>query len=239
MEEKYQEIDLMELIQVLLKKWWLLAGLFVIGVIIANYYSSNFTVPVYQAEATVFMGKEPVDDEEEGEAYNKITISMFQVTSQLVNDYEQMLKTRQVAEPIIKKINLNMSVEAFTNSLYITPVVESRFAKVGFVHPDAQVSAEVANELSKQLSVVAKEIVGFDNISVKDKAITPVSPIGPRRLMNAAIAGFVGLIIGFLIIIVQLLMNDTIKKEEDIERLFGLPVLAVIPKSKREDKENA
>lgn len=231
MEEKYQEIDLIELMKAIFKKWWLLVGLFIIGVMIANYYSSHFVVPVYQAQATVFMGKEPTEEEVKGIG---ISVAAFQLTNQLVNDYEQMLRTRQIAEPIIKKMNLNMSVGTFTNNLFISPVQESRFAYVGFVHPDPQVAANVANELSKQLSVVAKQIVGFDNISIIDQAVVPSYPIGQSTMMNAAVAGFVGLIIGFLIIILLLLMNNKIQKEEDIEKLIGLPVLGVIPKLKGE-----
>ena len=234
MEEKYQEIDLMELMKAVLKKWWLLAGLFIIGVMSANYYSTNFTIPYYQAEATVFMGKEPSDEESKA-----ISVATFQLTGQLVNDYEQMLKTRQVAETVIKKMNLDMSVGAFTSSLYITPVAESRFAMVGFTHYDPQIAADVANELSKQLSVVAQQIVGYDNISIIDQAVVPTYPIGQGTLMNAAIAGLIGLIIGFLIIIVQILMNNTVKKEEEIEKLFELPVLAAIPMLKGEVKEHA
>lgn len=234
MADRKREIDLIEFIQFVIRRWWLLAGLCIISILIAHFYSTNVVMPVYQAEATVFMGKEPVTEDGEKEELNKITISMFQVTSQLVNDYEQMLKTRQIADDVIKKMNLNMPVGAFSNSLYIEPVAESRFAKVGFIHNNPQIAADVANELSKQLSVVAEEIVGFDNISIIDNAIEPMNPIGPRTLMNMAVAGFIGLISGFLIIIIQLLINNKIKKQEDIEKFVGLPILAVIPKLKGE-----
>ena len=39
-----------------------------------------------------------------------------------------------------------------------------------------------------------------------------------------------GIVLGFVIIFVTMLFDTTVKNQEDIERMLGVPVLAVIPK---------
>ena len=67
------------------------------------------------------------------------------------------------------------------------------------------------------------------NIRVVDSADTPVKPAKPKLALNLAIAALVALILGVCAAFVQERLDDTIKGADDVERLFGLPALALIP----------
>lgn len=54
------------------------------------------------------------------------------------------------------------------------------------------------------------------------------SPIKPRPLINVAIAIVVGLMAGVVLAFLLEYFNNTIKNEQDIEKLLGLPILGVI-----------
>ena len=68
-----------------------------------------------------------------------------------------------------------------------------------------------------------------NNISVVDYALAPDSPIGPNRTRTVVMAFFLslGLGVGFALFLEYL--DDTVHSTDEVERLFHLPALAVIP----------
>jgi len=67
------------------------------------------------------------------------------------------------------------------------------------------------------------------NIRIVDSAEPPAKPVKPKTLLNLAVALFLGLGLGICAALFQERMDDTLKGDDDVERLFGLSSLALIP----------
>src|SRR5882672_4453039 len=67
------------------------------------------------------------------------------------------------------------------------------------------------------------------NIRLVDSAQPPVKPVKPKTLLNLAVGMFLGLGLGICAALFQERVDDTLKGDDDVERLFGLPSLALIP----------
>ena len=67
------------------------------------------------------------------------------------------------------------------------------------------------------------------NIRIVDSAEPPAKPAKPRKVLNLAVAAFLGLALGVFVALFQERLDDTLKGDDDVERLFGLPSLALIP----------
>ena len=79
--------------------------------------------------------------------------------------------------------------------------------------------------------------MNVDNVSILSKADfegTP-SPVNPNPVLNMAIAFVVGLMVGVGLAFLLEYLDNTIKTEEDIEKVLGVPVLGTI--AVIEDKE--
>lgn len=59
--------------------------------------------------------------------------------------------------------------------------------------------------------------------------LTPTSPVRPRKLLNMAVAGMLGAMIGLFATFVLERFDNTVKTPEDVERLIGVPVLGDVP----------
>jgi capsular exopolysaccharide synthesis family protein len=70
------------------------------------------------------------------------------------------------------------------------------------------------------------------NIHVVDSAQVPTVPIRPRIVYNIAVSLLVGLVLGVTLAFVMESMDSSIKSPEDVERVVGLPSLAVIPRAR-------
>ncbi|PYT52331.1 MAG: hypothetical protein DMG43_12090 [Acidobacteria bacterium] len=67
------------------------------------------------------------------------------------------------------------------------------------------------------------------NIRIVDSAEPPARPVKPRIALNLMVAAFLGLGLGVCAAFFQERMDNTLKGDDDVERLFGLPSLALIP----------
>lgn len=80
---------------------------------------------------------------------------------------------------------------------------------------------------SKENDVVLAGML--NNIRVVDYAISPEEAVGPKRLLNVALAFVLALAfsIGFALFLEYL--DDTVRSTDDVEKMLRLPALAVIP----------
>src|SRR6266581_4140301 len=67
------------------------------------------------------------------------------------------------------------------------------------------------------------------NIRIVDSAEPPARPVKPRIPLNLAVAALLGLGLGISTAFLQERLDDTLKGADDVERLFGLSALALIP----------
>ncbi|WP_292056843.1 GumC family protein [Brevundimonas sp. UBA5936] len=71
--------------------------------------------------------------------------------------------------------------------------------------------------------------VGTNNVSVVDSADLPVNPVAPRPLINLALAGLLGLLLGAAIIFVLEFLDESLRVPADIEAKLNLPLLGSVP----------
>ena len=67
------------------------------------------------------------------------------------------------------------------------------------------------------------------NIHMVDPALVPTYPTRPRKARNILLAFLVGLVGGVGLALLREYMDNTVKSPDDVERLAGLPSLAVVP----------
>ncbi|NMB33594.1 MAG: polysaccharide biosynthesis tyrosine autokinase [Clostridium sp.] len=219
MEKNFEEIDVLELAYLLLKKWYLMAICFILAVTSAFAVTKYYLRPVYKAESTLFLGKEK----------DQVTLSItdIQLNNQLVGDYRQILKSRRVAEIINEK--LGVEIREFRGKVGVTTVKDSRIFSISYENTDPILAADVVNELAAVIQEMASDIIEVKNIKVIDTAVVPINPISPSVKKNVGLAGLLGLILGAGLIFLFEFIDHTFKKAEEVEKQLGFNVIGTIP----------
>lgn len=84
--------------------------------------------------------------------------------------------------------------------------------------------------LEKYQEARINEVMELGDIRIIDKALAPDAPIKPKKKLNLAIGGVLGVMLGVMLVFFMEYLDNTIKTADDIERHLGLPVLGLIPK---------
>lgn len=229
---KYAEIDIRELFSLLFRKCWIILICIFISVGITGYYSYTRLTDYYKATATVYLGKEGLG--------SSIDLGMISLNNYLMSDYFNLIKSRLVAEEVIKRMDVDVPPEIIQNGItaYMPDdqKILSRMFQVSYQSTNPEFATDVVNYTCEVILEKAANIFGVKNAQIIDNALVPEYPVGPNRKKIVIIAAGVGFILGILIIFIMEFMNYKFKKPEDVEKLLGLTVLGIIPEFKGEKR---
>jgi capsular polysaccharide biosynthesis protein len=78
------------------------------------------------------------------------------------------------------------------------------------------------------------EVMVTDKPNTVDDAVVPKSPVSPNTKKNTAVAGLCGMVLVMAILLLNYLLDDRIKTEEDVQKYLELTTLASIPIAKED-----
>lgn len=214
------EIDLLEILLELKKRvlWILLAV--VIGGSVFGLYSKLILVPKYSSTAMMYvLSKETT----------LTSLADLQIGSQLTQDYKVMITSRPVLEKVITDLNLEYSYEEFKEELVIENPKDTRILQLSIEEADPNLAADIVNTVAKRSSEYIGEIMEMIPPKIVEKGIAAELPVTPNISKNAVIGALLGAVLVCAAVTLQVVMNDTIKTEEDIEKYLKISTLAEVP----------
>lgn len=219
-----ETIDLKNILQMILKRWWIIVTSVLICTIATAVISFFFMDPVYQSNTTLYIGKK-VDDQKTDLAYNDLLLG-----TQLVKDYRELVKSRLVANQVLKDLKLDdITIEAFSKKLSVDLKNDTRVIQISATDTDPIMAKTISNKVADVFMEKVVDIMQVENVKVIDTAEVPKSPIKPNKKMNVAIAFVLGLMLGFGIVFLIEYLDNTVKTPEDIKKYLDLPVIGTIP----------
>jgi capsular polysaccharide biosynthesis protein len=150
----------------------------------------------------------------------------------MINTYSVIIKSPAILEKVITELELDQSVEQLSDKITIISQENSQVFSLTVQDRDPSQAVKIANTVSATFQKEIKDIMNVDNVSLLAKAEIKENPtpVKPNPLLNMAIAVVVGLIAGVGLAFLLEYMDNTIKDEDDIEKLLELPILGSIQK---------
>lgn len=218
-----ETISLKELLETLKKRLLLIVSITVIAAIISGVVSYFFLTPIYQASTQILVNQKKNDQ-------SLYQTNQVQTNLQLINTYNVIITSPAILDIVSKELDLNMTAAQLKEKITVGSEKDSQVVNLSVQDPDAKVAAQIANKTAAVFKKEISNIMNVDNVSILAKADVGEnpSPIKPQPLLNVAIAIVVGLMAGVGIAFLLEYFNNTIKNEQDIEKILGLPILGVI-----------
>lgn len=195
---------------------------------LASALVSYFVIkPVYKANISVIIGKGNVSSSTTAnttENYNDLLLYQNSVKT-----YAILATSRKVADDVISKLSLDMQTQELISMISATPNANTEFLTLTVKARDKELAVKIANQLAQSLKEVSKTIKNQDAINLVDDAQMPTQPDSPKPLLNMAIAFFLGLMVSTGIVFLIEYLDNTIKSQDELEKLLGLPTIGLIP----------
>ena len=221
-QEKF-EIDVFQLVKVLWKRKFLIALVALVAGVTAFAYSSFVIKPQYASTTRIYVVNRNQADKP------GLTNQDMQAGSYLVKDYREIILSQDVLEKVVADQNLTIDAKTLGRKVSVTVPADTRIVSITVRDGKPEEASRIANALR---DVAAQKIISVTRVSdvttleEARPATFPSSPNIRRNTMMATIAG-----VGIVIVIVLLveLLDDRVKRPEDIEEVMHLSLLGVIP----------
>ena len=157
------------------------------------------------------------------------SLADLQIGSQLTKDYSVMITSRPVLEQVIKNQGLNMTYGQLKARIRISNPADTRILNMTVSDTDPVRAKAIADEVANASSDYIGDIMEM----VPPKIIEQEWCRHPRHLpalrKNAALGGLACVAAACGVITLKVIMNDTIRSEEDVGKYLGMSVLASVP----------
>lgn len=224
LQDNVTEIDLLDLLGFYLSKLPLLIAAVVVGALIAGLYT-HFMVPnKYTASSRMYMVSASSD--------SVVNLSDLNLGSSLSNDYVELMKSRPVIEDVIGKLELDYSYEALSSMISLDVVSGTRIVRISVTSTDPQEAMTIANQMARSSQVQLPKVMEAPSPSIAEPAVLPTHRSSPSLVKNVVMGALLLLVVVLGVLTVIYLMDDTIKSSEDVEKVFGIMPLSVIPEGK-------
>ncbi|MFD9365224.1 YveK family protein [Priestia megaterium] len=225
-----ETIDLRQLFGTLKKRFWLIALITIIAATISGVVSFFVLTPVYEARTQILVNQA----KSEQQFYNS---SELQTNVQLIQTYNDIIKSPAILGEVTKQLNLDLTPKQLSNQIQVTNSQDSQVAHIVVQDTNARLAVKIANTTAAVFKKEVPKIMSIDNVSILAKAQLDeaLSPIKPQPFLNIAIAIVVGLMAGVGLAFLLEYLDNTIKNEQDVERILQLPVIGVVSVIKEEE----
>lgn len=218
-------MELKDYLKVLLKRKWIIISVTLVATILSAVVTLFVIDKTYKADISVIIGQDPQLRAENP----KQSVNDIMMYKQMVKTYSEFSKSRKVLDDVIYKLNLNMNANTLLTKISVSPKADTEFLTISVKDKDPEMAKRIANQIAFSLKEVSNDVKKMDNVQILDEAQFPKNPSSPNTKMNIAIAFVLGLMISIGIVFLIDFLDDTVKTDEDIEALLGIPVLGTIP----------
>lgn len=226
-ENQAVEIDVFAMLKTLWKRKFSIVLVALVFAIAAFGYSAFLAKKEYQSTSRIYVVSRQNQDN------NALTNSDLQAGSYLVKDYREIILSQNVLSQAIEELKLDMTPAELSKKISVSVPTDTRILSITAKDGNPKEAARIANCLR---NVAAEKIISVTKVSdvtTLDEAEVPQSPSSPNIRRNVLLGFIAGAGLMVVLMVVVEVLDDRVKRPEDIEELMGLTLLGIVPDIKK------
>ena len=226
-EKQAVEIDVFAMLKILWKRKFSIVLVALVFAIAAFGYSAFLAKKEYQSTSRIYVVSR------QNQENNALTNSDLQAGSYLVKDYREIILSQNVLTQAIEELKLDMTPAELSKKISVSVPTDTRILSITAKDGNPKEAARIANGLR---NVAAEKIISVTKVSdvtTLDEAEVPQSPSSPNIRRNVLLGFIAGAGLMVVLMVVVEVLDDRVKRPEDIEELMGLTLLGVVPDIKK------
>ena len=219
---KRVEIDVLALLQKLwTKKVFILFTAFYVAVFafLGTYF---FIQPTYTSSTRIYV----VNQADDGK---NLSAQDLQAGTFLTKDYKEIITSNDVLSEVIKDEKLNMTEADLAKMISVNIPTDTRLISISVNAKTGQDAQSLANKVRDVAAEKIKKVTKVEDVTTLEDAKLPDSPSSPNIKRNVALGAVLGGFLAIVGVLVREILDDRIRRPEDIEDALGLTLLVIVP----------
>lgn len=218
------EIDVLYLLKTIWRKKFFILLTAVFGAGLAFVYSSFLVTPQYDATTRIYVVNQST------EAGRGLTNQDLQAGTYLVKDYKEIILSQDVLSQTASALGLAGGLK---DKISVSIPVDTRIVSISVRDADANEAAQIANTLRTFASQKIIDVTKVSDVTTLEEAVPADAPSTPNTKRNLLLGILAGGMLATVSVLLMEVLDDRVKRPQDIEEVLGMPLLGVVPDSKK------
>ena len=224
MKEKDKiEIDVIQMLKALWKRKLVIVIVAIVTGMIAFAYSSFVIKPEFTSTTRIYVVNRNQGDKP------GLTNQDLQAGTYLVKDYREIILSQDVLEKVVTDLGLTINAKALAKKVQVTVPADTRIVSILVSDHKPDEASRIANALREVAAQKIISVTRVSDVTTLEEARPATSPSSPNIRRNTLMGTLVGAGVVIILVLLFELLDDRIKRPEDIEEVMQLSLLGVIP----------
>ena len=222
-EQEKIEIDVLQLVKVLWKRKWIIVLAALVAGVVSFAYSSFVFKPQYTSTTRIYVVNRNQADKP------GLSNQDLQAGAYLVKDYREIILSQDVLEKVVTDQKLTIDAKTLGKKVSVNVPTDTRIVSISVRDVNPEEASRIANALREVAAQKIISITRVSDVTTLDEARPATSPSSPNIRRNTMMSVIV--VTGLVVLVVLLveLLDDRVKRPEDIEEVMQLSLLGVVP----------
>lgn len=229
-QEQEVVIDLKGLGYALIKKWWLIMAVAIVGSVIGYISVDQAVKTSYSGNITMYVTANPGEE-------RKLGVSDITAADKLIPNYIELIKNSQVLSGISKETGEAYSTQIINNMLNVSKINETGIFMVKITGSNEEAVDIISHAAAKAVPAGLMSILPVGNIRVIDDIEFTNNIYSNDPARNTLIGCLGGGALVCLVVLLSELLKNPVRNEKDLERDLGIISLGSVPKYKVSNKK--
>ena len=220
------EIDILYLLKKLWQKKVLIFFSALLFGLVALVFSAFVVKPTYTSSTRIYVANQTAGT-------NNLTAQDLQAGSYLVNDYKEIIISDSVLSDVINREGLTMAEGDLRGMIRVSIPNDTRIITISVNSKDPQDAQQLANSVREIAAEKIKVVTKVEDVTTIEEAKVPTSPSSPNIKRNVMLGALVGGFIAVAFVLLLEVLDDRVRRPEDVEEVLGLVLIGVVPDTEK------
>ena len=218
------EIDVLSLLRTIWRKKFLILLTAILTTGLAFAYSAFLATPQYDSTTRLYVVNQS------GDNGAVITNQDLQAGSFLVKDYKEIILSQDVLKNVTTTLGITDDIE---EKITVDIPVDTRILSITVRDSDPNQAATIANTLRDEAAKKIIEVTKVSDVTTLEAALPAENPSTPQTKRNLVLGFVAGAFLATALVLVLEVLDDRVKRPQDIEEGLGMTLLGVVPHAEK------
>ncbi|MDG4498759.1 Wzz/FepE/Etk N-terminal domain-containing protein [Streptococcus suis] len=218
------EIDVLSLLRTIWRKKFLILLTAILTTGLAFAYSAFLVTPQYDSTTRLYVVNQSSDN---GAG---ITNQDLQAGSFLVKDYKEIILSQDVLKNVTTTLGITDDIK---EKITVNIPVDTRILSISVRDSDPNQAATIANTLRDEAAKKIIEVTKVSDVTTLEAALPAENPSTPQTKRNLVLGFVAGAFLATALVLVLEVLDDRVKRPQDIEEGLGMTLLGVVPHAEK------
>lgn len=218
------EIDVLSLLRTIWRKKFLILLTAILTTGLAFAYSAFLVTPQYDSTTRLYVVNQSSDN---GAG---ITNQDLQAGSFLVKDYKEIILSQDVLKNVTTTLGITDDIK---EKITVNIPVDTRILSITVRDSDPNQAATIANTLRDEAAKKIIEVTKVSDVTTLEAALPAEKPSTPQTKRNLVLGFAAGAFLATALVLVLEVLDDRVKRPQDIEEGLGMTLLGVVPQAEK------